>query len=60
MEVDLEARGAQAGEKMFFMVDLRILLFFNGLFESVVCKSERRGKLIAVKLRLTAVGRSAQ
>jgi hypothetical protein len=45
---------------MFFMVDLRILLFFNGLFESVVCESERRGKLIAVKLRLTAVGRSAQ
>jgi hypothetical protein len=60
-EVDLETRGALAGGKIFFMVDLRMLLFFNGLFKSVVGKSERRGKLIAVKLRsLTAVGRSAQ
>jgi hypothetical protein len=43
------------------MVDLRMLLFFNGLFESVAGESERRGKLIAVKLRLLmAVGRSAQ
>jgi hypothetical protein len=60
-EVDLEARGARAGGKMFFMVDLRIFLFFNGLIESLAGKSERRGKLIAVKLRpLTAVGRSVQ
>jgi hypothetical protein len=61
-EVDLEMRGAKEDGKMFFMVDLRILLFFNGLFESVAGESERRGKLIAVKLRsLTAVGtRSAQ
>jgi hypothetical protein len=60
-EVDLEAHGARAGGKMFFMVDLRILLFFNGLFKSIAGKSERRGKLIAVKLRsFTAVGRSAQ
>jgi hypothetical protein len=60
-EVDLEARGARAGGKMFFMVDLRMLLFFNGLFKSVAGESERRGKLIAVKLRsLTAFGRSAQ
>jgi hypothetical protein len=39
-EVDLEARGAQAGGKMLFMVDLRMLLFFNGLFESVAGESE--------------------
>jgi hypothetical protein len=46
---------------MFFMVDLIILLFFNGLFESFAGESERRGKLIAVKLRsLTTFGRSAQ
>ncbi len=61
-EVDLlEARGAWAGGKMLFMVDLRMLLFFNGLFESVAGESERRGKLIDVKIRLLrAVGRSAQ
>jgi hypothetical protein len=60
-EVDLEVQGARASGKMFFMVDLRILLFFNGLFESVAGESGRRGKLLAVKLRsLTAVGRSAQ
>ncbi len=61
LEVDLETRGARAGGKIFFMVDLRMLLFFNGLFENVAGNSERRGKLIAVKLRsLMAVGRSAQ
>ena len=49
-EEDLEARGAQAGGKMFFMVDLRMLLSFKCLFESVACKSKRRGKSIAVKL----------
>jgi hypothetical protein len=60
-EVDLETQGAQAGGKIFFMVDLRMLLSFNGLFEFIAGESERRGKLIAVKLRsLTAVGRSAQ
>jgi hypothetical protein len=60
-EVDLDMRGAKEGGKMFFMVDLRILLFFNGLFESVAGESERRGKLIAVKRRsLTAFRRSAQ
>jgi hypothetical protein len=59
--VDLEAQGARAGGKIFFMVDLRMLLFFNGLFKSVAGESKRRGKLIAVKLMLlTAVGRSAQ
>jgi hypothetical protein len=36
-------------------------LFFNGLFESIAGESERRGKLIAVKLRsLTTFGRPAQ
>ena len=61
LEVDLETRGERAGGKIFFMVDLRMLLFFNGLFETVAGDSERRGKLIAVELRsLTAVGRSAQ
>jgi hypothetical protein len=60
-EVDLDAQGAQAGRKIFFMADLRMLLFFNGLLESVAGESERRGNLIAVKLRLLmAVGRSAQ
>jgi hypothetical protein len=61
-EVDLETQGARAGGKIFFfMVGLRMLLFFNGLFKTVAGESERRGKLIAVKLRsLTAVGRSAQ
>ena len=61
-EVDLEVQGApRAGGKMLFMVDLRMLLFFNGLFESVAGESERRGKLIDVKIRLLrAVGRSAQ
>jgi hypothetical protein len=60
-EVDLETRGARAGGKIFFMVDLRMLLFFNGLFESVAGESKMRGKLITVKLRLLkAVGRSAQ
>ncbi len=60
-EVDLETRGARAGGKIFFMVDLRMLLFFNGLLETVAGKSKRRGKLIDVKLRsLTAVGKSAQ
>ncbi len=44
LEVDLEAQGAWAGGKIFFMVDLRMLLFFNGLFESVAGESERRGK----------------
>jgi hypothetical protein len=59
--VDLETRGARAGGKIFFMVDLRMLLFFNGLFESVAGESKMRGKLITVKLRLLkAVGRSAQ
>jgi hypothetical protein len=59
--VDLDAQGAQAGRKIFFMADLRMLLFFNGLLESVAGESERRGNLIAVKLRLLmAVGRSAQ
>ncbi len=43
-KVDLEAQGARAGGKIFFMVDLRMLLFFNGLFESVAGESERRGK----------------
>jgi hypothetical protein len=60
--VDLEVQGApRAGGKMLFMVDLRMLLFFNGLFESVAGKSKRKDKLIAVKVRLLpAVGRSAQ
>jgi hypothetical protein len=52
LEVDLEAQGAWEGGKMFFMADLRILLFLGGLFKSVAGASERRGKLIAVKLRL--------
>jgi hypothetical protein len=43
LEVDLEERGARAGGKMFFMVDLRILLFFNGLFQSVAGESKWRG-----------------
>jgi hypothetical protein len=58
LEVDLETQGARAGGNMFFMVDLRMLLFFNGLFKSIAGESERRDTLIAVKLR--AVGRSAQ
>jgi hypothetical protein len=57
--VDLEAQGAWEGGKMFFMADLTILLFFGGLFKPVAGASERRGKLIAFKLRLlTAFGRS--
>jgi hypothetical protein len=49
--VDLEAQGAPAGGKMFFMVDLRILLFFDGLFESVAGESKRRGasKILILK-----------
>ena len=40
---------------------LETTLFFNGLFESIAGESERRGKLIAVKLRsLTTFGRPAQ
>jgi hypothetical protein len=60
LEMDLEAQEAQEGRKMLYMVDLRMLLFFNGLIKSVAGESERRGKLIAVKLRLlTAFRRSA-
>ena len=45
----------------FFMVDLGKLLFFNGKFKFSAGESERRGKLIAVKLKLvTAVVRFAQ
>ncbi len=29
-EVDLETQGAREDGKMFFMIDLGILLFFNG------------------------------
>ncbi len=61
LEMDLEAQEAQEGRKMLSMVDLTMLLFFNGLIKSVAGESERRGKLIAVKLRLlTAFRRSAQ
>jgi hypothetical protein len=61
LEVDLVTRGAWVGGKMFFMVDLVMFLFFNVVFESVAGESKRRGKLIAVKLKLlTALGRSAQ
>jgi hypothetical protein len=61
MEVDLEARGAWEGGKMYFMVGLRMLLFCNGLFKSFAGVFKRRGKLIAVELRsLMAVGTSAQ
>ena len=60
-EVDLDAREAQVGGKLFFLVDLRMLLFLNGLFESVAGKSERSGKLTAFKFRLLmGFGRSAQ
>jgi hypothetical protein len=49
---------------MFFMVDLRMVLFFSLkvlVVETVAGESERRGKFIAVKLKLlTAVGRLDQ
>jgi hypothetical protein len=54
-------RGARVGGMAFFMVDLGKLLFFNGEFRFSAGESERRGKLIAVKLKLlTAVRRFAQ
>ena len=55
-EVDLETQGARAGGKMFFMVDLRMLLFFNGFFESVAGESKRRGKLIVFFLMVVVNG----
>jgi hypothetical protein len=54
-------RGARVGGMAFFMVDLGKLLFFNGKFKFSAGESERRGKLIAVKLKLlTAEVRFAQ
>ncbi len=50
---------------MFFMVDLRMILFLSFkvlVVETVAGESKRRGKLIVVKLKLlrTAVGRLDQ
>ena len=61
LRADLEMRGARVGGMAFFMVDLGKLLFFNGEFKFAAGESVRRGKLIAVKLKLlTAVRRFAQ
>lgn len=61
LRADLEMRGARVGRMVFFMVDLRELLFFKGGFKFAAGESVRRGKLIAVKLKLvTAEVRFAQ
>ena len=56
LRADLEMRGARVGG-----MELGKLLFFNGEFKFAAGESVRRGKLIAVKLKLlTAVRRFAQ